>query len=60
VYTRLMEIRFRSQVIAILSNRAPDNMVRQDELTAIDQTIIEKAFSEINQFQQMIVHRFST
>ena len=60
VYARLMEIRFRSQVNAILSNRAPDNMVGQDELTAIEQTIVEKAFSEIVGFQQMILSQFPT
>ena len=60
IYSRLMETRFRSQVNAILANRAPDNMVAQDELTAIEQTIIQKAFSEIIRFQQMIVQQFST
>ncbi|MFC2112990.1 DUF294 nucleotidyltransferase-like domain-containing protein [Bacteroidota bacterium] len=60
IYSRLMEIRFRSQVNAILANRAPDNMVGEEELTAIEQTIVRKAFSEVTRFQQMILHEFST
>ncbi len=60
IYSRLMEIRFRSQVSAILANRAPDNMVGQEELTAIEQTIVSKAFSEVTRFQQMMLHDFST
>ncbi len=60
IYCRLMEIRFRSQVNAILANRAPDNMVGQDELTAIEQTMIRKAFSEITRFQEMIMDEFGT
>lgn len=60
MYSRLMEIRFRSQVRAILDNRAPDNMVGQEELTVIEQTIVNKAFSEIVRFQQMIIQNFST
>jgi len=60
IYSRLMEIRFRSQVNTILANRAPDNMVGQEELTAIEQTIVSKAFSEVTRFQQMMLHEFST
>jgi signal-transduction protein with cAMP-binding, CBS, and nucleotidyltransferase domain len=59
MYCRLMEIRFRSQVNAILANRAPDNMVGQDELTAIEQTMVRKAFSEIRRYQEMITDYFS-
>ena len=60
MYSRLMEIRFRSQVNAILANRAPDNMVEQDELTAIEQTMVRKSFSEIKRFQEIITDNFST
>lgn len=60
MYCRLMETRFRSQVSAILANRAPDNMVGKEELTAIEQTIIQKAFSEIIRFQEMILNDFSS
>jgi PAS domain S-box-containing protein len=59
IYCRLMEIRFRSQVNAILANRAPDNMVGQDELTVMEQTMIQKAFSEIVRFQDLIVDDFN-
>jgi CBS domain-containing protein len=60
MYCRLMEIRFRSQVNAILANRAPDNMVDEQELAAIEQTLIRKTFSEIIRFQNMILNDFSS
>ncbi len=60
IYCHLMEIRFRSQVNAILSNRVPDNTVGKEELTAIEQTMVRKAFSEITSFQGMILHTFGT
>lgn len=60
MYCRLMEIRFRSQVNAILANRAPDNMVGEQELAAIEQTIIRKTLSEVTRFQDMILNDFST
>ena len=49
IYSRMMEIRFRSHVNAILNNKSPDNMVNRDELTVIEQTMIRKTFSEIIQ-----------
>ena len=60
IYCRLMEIRFRSQVNAILANRAPDNMVGQEELTVIEQTMVSKSFSEITRFQEKIAGDFSS
>jgi len=60
MYCSLMEIRFRSQVNAILANHAPDNIVGQEELTALEQTIVRKAFSEIKRFQNLIVQDFGT
>jgi PAS domain S-box-containing protein len=57
---RLMEIRFRSQVNAILANRSPDNMVAQDELTPIEQTMVQKSFSEIKRYQGMITETFGS
>lgn len=59
IYCSLMEIRFRSQVNAILANRAPDNLVNQEELTIIEQTMVHKSFSEIRRFQEMILGHFS-
>jgi hypothetical protein len=35
-------------------------MVEQDELTAIEHTLIRKAFSEIVRFQDMIMAEFAT
>jgi PAS domain S-box-containing protein len=60
MYCLLMEIRFRSQVNAILANRAPDNTVGQHELIAIEQTMVQKAFSEIKRYQEMIVEVFGS
>jgi PAS domain S-box-containing protein len=60
MYSRLMEIRFRSQVNAILANRAPDNMVEQEELTALERTMVRKTFSEIKRFQDMVVAEFGS
>jgi len=60
IYCRLMEIRFRSQVNAILANRAPDNMVEQEELTAMEHALVQKAFSEIIRFQQMVQDEFNS
>ncbi len=60
IYCRLMEVRFRTQVNAILSNRAPDNIVELGELTPMEQTLIQKAFSEIVRFQEMVVADFSS
>lgn len=59
IYCSMMEIRFRSQVNAILANRAPDNLVNQEELTIIEQTMVHKSFSEIRRFQEMILGQFS-
>jgi CBS domain-containing protein len=52
IYSRMMEIRFRSHVNAILDNKSPDNMVSREELTVIEQTMIRKTFSEIVRYQQ--------
>jgi PAS domain S-box-containing protein len=59
IYSRMMEIRFRSQVNAILVNKSPDNMVTRDELTVIEQTMIKKTFSEIIRYQQKILGDFN-
>ena len=59
IYSRMMEIRFRSHVNAILDNKSPDNMVTRDELTVIEQTMIRKTFSEIVRYQQKILDDFS-
>jgi len=59
IYSRMMEIRFRSQVNAILDNKAPDNMVTREELTVIEQTMIRKTFSEIIRYQQNLLDDFS-
>jgi PAS domain S-box-containing protein len=58
MYSRMMEIRFRSHVNAILDNKAPDNMVTRDELTIIEQTLIRKTFSEIIRYQGKILEDF--
>jgi PAS domain S-box-containing protein len=59
IFSRMMEIRFRSHVNAILDNQSPDNMVAHDELTVIEQTMIRKAFSEIIRYQQKIQDDFT-
>jgi len=59
IYSRMMEIRFRSQVNAILDNKSPDNMVTREELTVIEQTMIRKTFSEIIRYQQNLLDDFS-
>jgi PAS domain S-box-containing protein len=59
IYSRMMEIRFRSQVNAILENKSPDNMVTREELTVIEQTMIRKTFSEIIRYQQNLLGDFS-
>jgi PAS domain S-box-containing protein len=59
IYSRMMEIRFRSHVNAILDNKSPDNMVTRDELTAIEQTMIRKTFSEIIRYQQKMLDDFN-
>jgi signal-transduction protein with cAMP-binding, CBS, and nucleotidyltransferase domain len=59
IYSRMMEIRFRSQVNAILENKSPDNMVTREELTVIEQTMIRKTFSEIIRYQQKMLNDFS-
>ncbi|MCK4853115.1 MAG: CBS domain-containing protein [Bacteroidales bacterium] len=59
IYSRMMEIRFRSHVNAILDNKSPDNMVSREELTVIEQTMIRKTFSEIIRYQQKILDDFS-
>ena len=59
IYSRMMEIRFRSHVNAILDNKSPDNMVTREELTVIEQTMIRKTFSEIIRYQQQILDDFS-
>jgi signal-transduction protein with cAMP-binding, CBS, and nucleotidyltransferase domain len=59
IYSRMMEIRFRSHVNAILDNKSPDNMVTREELTVIEQTMIRKTFSEIIRYQQKILDDFS-
>ena len=59
IYSRMMEIRFRSHVNAILDNKSPDNMVMRDELTVIEQTMIRKTFSEIIRYQQKILDDFT-
>ena len=59
IYSRMMEIRFRSQVNAILHNKSPDNMVTREELTVIEQTMIRKTFSEIIRYQQNLLDDFS-
>ncbi len=59
IYSRMMEIRFRSHVNAILDNKSPDNMVAREELTVIEQTMIRKTFSEIIRYQQKILDDFS-
>jgi len=58
IYSRMMEIRFRSQVNAILDNKSPDNMVTREELTVIEQTMIRKTFSEIIRYQQKMLNDF--
>jgi PAS domain S-box-containing protein len=58
IYSRMMEIRFRSHVNAILDNKSPDNMVTRDELTVIEQTMIRKTFSEIIRYQHKILNDF--
>jgi len=59
IYSRMMEIRFRSQVNAILDNKSPDNMVTREELAVIEQTMIRKTFSEIIRYQQKMLDDFS-
>jgi PAS domain S-box-containing protein len=59
IYSRMMEIRFRSQVNAILDNKSPDNMVTREELAVIEQTMIRKTFSEIIRYQQNLLDDFS-
>ena len=59
IYSRMMEIRFRSQVNAILHNKSPDNMVTREELTVIELTMIRKTFSEIIRYQQNLLDDFS-
>jgi PAS domain S-box-containing protein len=59
IYSRMMEIRFRSHVNAILDNKSPDNMVTRMELTVIEQTMIRKTFSEIVRYQQKILDDFA-
>jgi PAS domain S-box-containing protein len=59
IYSRMMEIRFRSHVNAILDNKSPDNMVTHDELTVIEHTMIRKTFSEIVRYQQKMLEDFT-
>lgn len=59
IYSRMMEIRFRSQVNAILDNNSPDNMVTSKELTVIERTMVRKTFSEIIRYQQKMLNDFS-
>jgi PAS domain S-box-containing protein len=59
IFCRMMEIRFRSHVNAILDNKSPDNMVTREELTVIEQTMIRKTFSEIIRYQQKMLDDFS-
>ena len=58
IYSRMMEIRVRSHVNAILDNKSPDNMVTRDELTVIEQTMIRKTFSEIIRYQHKMLDDF--
>ena len=58
MFCRMMKVKFRSQVRQILANQAPDNIVSQDELTALEQSMVRKAFSEIKQFQEKIMNDF--
>jgi PAS domain S-box-containing protein len=59
IYSRMMEIRFRSHVNAILDNKSPDNMVTREELTVIEQTMLRKTFSEIIRYQQKMLDDFT-
>jgi PAS domain S-box-containing protein len=59
VYNSLMQIRFNSQVNAILDNKAPDNMVHKEQLTAMERTLVAKSFSEIIHHQSSILDDFS-
>ncbi len=59
VYNRLMEIRFRSHVNAILNNEIPDNMIRQEELDTVERTFVSKSFSEISRYQARILNDFA-
>lgn len=58
MFCRMMKVKFRSQVRKILANQAPDNIVSQDELTALEQSMVRKTFSEIKQFQEKIMNDF--
>jgi PAS domain S-box-containing protein len=58
VYNRLMEIRFRSHVNAILNNEVPDNLIKQQELTSMEQTLVAKSFAEIKHYQTKILDDF--
>ena len=59
LYNRLMEIRFRSHVNEILNNEVPDNMIKKEELTSVEQTIVTKSFSEISRYQARMLEDFS-
>ena len=58
VYNRLMEIRFRSHVNAILNNEVPDNLIKKQELTAMEQTLVAKSFADIKLYQTKILEDF--
>ncbi len=58
MFCRMMKVKFRSQVRQILANQAPDNIVSQEELTALEQSMVRKTFSEIKQFQEKIMNDF--
>lgn len=59
IYNRLMEIRFRSQVDSILDNKVPENLVREEQLTAMERSLVSKSFSEISRYQDKILNDFT-
>lgn len=59
VYNRLMEIRFRSHVNAILNNEVPDNLIRQEELTSIEKNLVEESFAVISHCQAKLASAFA-
>jgi PAS domain S-box-containing protein len=48
IYAYLMNIRFSHQVEQLKENRIADNYINPDKLTELDQTVLKKIFTQVN------------
>lgn len=58
-YSYLMRIRLDKQAVAIDHGQKPENFVRPDMLTSIDQKILKEIFAQIKNFQVKLSYDFT-